>query len=125
MINKVIINRPPDLIKDKIEYNKVKGIEYSVIKGKDRSAMGKLLAFYKKNNPDSLTDKVLSEMQEFFSAVLHFDYKNQFLNNITISKLLSSINEYKQCYLTKPESFPQRNHHSQLTPLANILHKIR
>jgi len=77
------------------EYELTKKIPYKKA-GKDRAAIGGLLNYYKQQNPDSDTPKTLEHFGLLFRHILSFDFKNNFLNQITLSKLNSNFNEYRQ-----------------------------
>lgn len=83
------------LIKDfSSQYEEVNRIAYKVFIGKDRKAMGGILAYYKKQKPqaDSLTAR--QDLSKVFRAVITTDFKNEYLNGVSISKLNTSFNDY-------------------------------
>lgn len=75
-----------------------KEIDYKLAKGKDRTGMSGILQFYKKKNPDSDSEKTRDDLKKLFQMVLVYDFKNVFLNGVTISKLNSNFNEYGQAF---------------------------
>lgn len=61
---------------------------------KDRGAIGKLLSIYKKNNPESDSDKTLLDFKSFFEQCLKITDKWYF-ENMSLSLINSKINEIR------------------------------
>lgn len=85
------------------EFKKSRGIDYEsepetrskyMKNGKDRKNMAQLLKIFKSKNPDMDSDGIKKLFTGFFKDALLID--NQFYADISISKLNSHLNGYKQ-----------------------------
>lgn len=75
-----------------VEYRAAKGIEY-ISQDKDRKAIGQLIVQYKKKQPEANSDKAKNDFKNLFRAACSIR-DNNFLAEITLTKLNSHINEY-------------------------------
>jgi hypothetical protein len=77
-----------------IEYNNNKGTDFIIAnRGKERSAIGKLLKEYKKK--DASSEETLKDFQMFFQRC--FDIEDKFIkDNISPSIILNQINKIRQ-----------------------------
>lgn len=78
-------------------YQEKKHLEYQITnEGKERQAMGSLLAVYKKKKKDADTETVKQDFKNLFLLICGTNYKNKFLDSIELSKINSSLNQYLQ-----------------------------
>lgn len=75
------------------EFKLSRNLDY-ISNGKDRSAVGKLLTFYKNKNPDSDSDKTLNNFKLFFKQCLTISDK-WYYENMSLSIINSKINEIR------------------------------
>jgi hypothetical protein len=100
-------------------YLENKGYDY-ILKhsGKDRSAMGKLVQFYKKKHPDANSEKTIHDMAVFFNQC--FQIKDPWImQNISPPIILLKLNSLNN-YFKNGEPTRQK---TTSTELAEIIHK--
>jgi len=113
-------DKEPDFVEEILniwikQYKENRGIDYVVTnKGKDRSAIGKILAEAKTRNPDQTGDEVKKSFESFFKSCLNITDKWLF-ENMNPSIIWSQFNKINQQLSNgKARQFNAANKYSEI-----------